>query len=107
MRILDQLQQAFQEWADTLPQEIIIPAHTRVVHAGYRTLENGPTYIQGGIYPVKAHWDGRCCPGDHYTVELGSHKPIPKPDDHVCERERRWRKYTRIRDGQQTKVVGN
>lgn len=93
------LQQAFQNWMDLMPKEIVIPAHTRAVHPGYRTIaDEGPKFFLGGIYPIKAHWDGRCCTGDHHMLELGSHRPIPKPDEHVCARERAWRQYVRIRD---------
>lgn len=91
------LQQAFQAWVNLMPQEIVIPKHTRVVRAGYR-LADGPVFAQGGIFPIKAHWDGKCCVGDHHKLELGSHRPISKPDNEVCARERAWRQYVRIRD---------
>lgn len=41
--------------------------------------------------------DEACCANSHefYNSAL---KVIPKPDEFVCERERAWREYVRIRD---------
>lgn len=41
---------------------------------------------------------GKCCYGAHFTKPEND-KVDPLPDNSVCERERNWRAYVRIRDG--------
>lgn len=39
---------------------------------------------------------GVCCAAGHYIYNYGSFDH--KPDESVCERERAWREYVRLRD---------
>lgn len=44
---------------------------------------------------------GSCCGNSHFImIEDGSRyfKEVPKPDANVCNRERAWRDYVRVRD---------
>jgi len=41
--------------------------------------------------------DQACCSLSHFDRVNGL--MVPKPDDEVCARERKWREYVRLREG--------
>ena len=84
---MDALQQAFKEWQSFSPHHMSMPPQLI-------------SYEQDGelrqfIEPKRM--DGVCCLHNHYMTYGG--KSVPRPDSQVCDRERAWRKYCRLRDG--------
>ncbi|OGY82130.1 MAG: hypothetical protein A3F54_04055 [Candidatus Kerfeldbacteria bacterium RIFCSPHIGHO2_12_FULL_48_17] len=88
------IDEAYAAWVNARPLTVRIPA--------------GPEsfYVDGvkitREYPV--HHNGNCCSEKHVYTLLPDGKPHPlrgqnKPDALVCDRERAWRNYVRIRDG--------
>lgn len=51
---------------------------------------------KGMMIPYRASFNGDCCKGSHFMTENGIQ--VERPDHMVCEREKAWRSYCRIRD---------
>ncbi len=57
--------------------------------------------VEMGYTSVAAENAKKCCTYEHFEKRTvnGTLKLVGKPDSDVCDRERAWRKYVKIRDG--------
>lgn len=99
---------AFSEWQSHHPHSEWVKEQVIVIEGEYK--RGSVLYTKGKKFVEPAHWDGKCCPGEHFQSEtlrlrdpktgqeLVSDRHTAKPDDQVCDRERAWRKYVKLRD---------
>lgn len=76
---------AYKKWVSLFPKKEFV----REQEITYRRERRAYTFVEAG------HWDGNCCTMMHFSQDTGAHLA----DDLVCDRERAWRDYIRIRDG--------
>lgn len=88
---MNEIQKAFVEWVNTRAK------FGHVVKA--RNIEIITRFGDKKAILEPDHFDGECCNRSHVAPDPSDRKIfLPKPDSEVCERERTWRKYIRLRD---------
>ncbi len=81
------LQAAYDIWVSHSPGIHFVPG-SEITYSGN---------LGERTYRYPKSFDGSCCGYDHFMDKEGLR--VQKPDSSVCDRERSWRDYVRLRDG--------
>lgn len=87
------LLEAYNAWVATFPKVLTIRPAEEI------TYEKAPGNVR--TFKYRSTYDGDCCKQLHFKTVIDDHcraVRIPKPDSEVCDRERAWRTYCRMRD---------